>query len=123
MEYKNFQFLIRCLKGGDFMLIFQFHHYIKPEFVEEYKEATIDNARQTVLEPGIIRFDVLQDKEDPTHFSLFEVYQDMEAREAHLETEHFLVWKELVLGQEMFARRGKGDEFEGIFMTPDEELS
>ncbi len=105
------------------MLIFQFHHYIKPEFVEEYKEATIDNARQTVLEPGIIRFDVLQDKEDPTHFSLFEVYQDMEAREAHLETEHFLVWKELVLGQEMFARRGKGDEFEGIFMTPDEELS
>ena len=99
------------------MLIFQFHHYIKPEFVEVYRDATIANASKTVYEPGIIRFDVLQDKEDPTHFSLFEVYRDMAAREAHLETEHFLVWKEIVLGQEMFAKSGKGYEFDGVFMT------
>lgn len=98
------------------MKIFQFHHYIKPEFVEAYREVTIANARKTVQEPGIIRFDIFQDVEDPTHFSLFEVYKDMAAREAHLETEHFLVWKEAVLGHNMFAKRGKGDEFEAIFM-------
>ncbi len=97
------------------MLIFQFHHYLKPEFVEAYKTATTDNARQTILEPGIIRFDVLQDQKDPTHFSLFEIYRDADARAAHLETRHFLKWKELVLGQEMFARRGNGDEFNAVF--------
>jgi len=99
------------------MLIYQFHHYIKPEFVDAYKAATLENAKKTILEPGIIRFDVLQDQEDPTHFSLFEVYRDMAARESHLETEHFLFWKDLVLGQDMFARTGKGDEFEAILMV------
>ncbi len=99
------------------MLIYQFHHYIKPEFVEAYKKAIIENAQKTILEPGIIRFDVLQDQQDSTHFSLFEVYQDMAAREAHLETEHFLAWKELVLGKGMFAKRGQGDEFVAILMN------
>ncbi len=100
------------------MLIFQFHHYLKPEFVEAYRAAIIANARQTIREPGIIRFDVLQDKKDSTHFSLLEVYRDADARAAHLETAHFLKWKETVLGQEMFARRGSGDEFAAAF--PDE---
>ena len=40
------------------MYIFQVHHYIKPDQVEVYKAATLENARQTILEPGIIRFDV-----------------------------------------------------------------
>ncbi len=97
------------------MHIYQFHHYIKPEFVEAYKDAIVENARETFKESGIIRFDVLQDKEDPTHFSLIEVYRDMAAREAHLETKHFLKWKETVQGQDMFARRGKGNEFEAAF--------
>lgn len=101
------------------MFIFQVHHFIKPEYVEAYKEATLENARQTIQEPGVLRFDVLQDREDPTHFSLFEVYRDLEAREAHLLTKHFLVWKNLVLGQEMFARRGHGYEFNALF--PQEE--
>jgi len=95
------------------MFIFQVHHYIKPDHIEAYKAATLENARKTVQEPGVIRFDVFQAKEDPTHFSLFEVYRDDEARAAHLETEHFLAWKEVAL--EAFARRGHGDEFEAIF--------
>ena len=94
------------------MLIYQFHHYIKPEYVEAYKEAILENAGITIHEEGVIRFDVFQDKEDPTHFSLLEIYQDMDAREFHLQTEHFLKWKDIVLGQEMFARKGHGDEFE-----------
>lgn len=97
------------------MLIFQFHHYIKPELVEAYKAATLENARKTIQEPGIVRFDVLQDREDPAHFSLFEVYRDQEARQAHLETEHFKKWKDIVLGEAMFARRGHGHEFAVLF--------
>lgn len=97
------------------MFVFQVHHFIKSEFVEAYKAATLENARQTALGPGIIRFDVLQDREDPAHFSLFEVYRDRAARAAHLESAHFLRWKDLVLGQEMFARRGHGYEFDALF--------
>lgn len=93
------------------MLIFQVHHYIKPDLIEAYKLATLENARQTVLEPGVLRFDVLQDQEDPAHFSLFEVYTGPEGRAAHLETAHFQVWKDAVLGQEMFARRGHGENY------------
>lgn len=96
------------------MYIFQVHHYIKPEMIEAYKAATLENARQTVLEAGILRFDVFQDAKDPTHFSLFEVYRDLQAREYHLQTPHFLAWKEVAL--QSFARKGNGDEFEAIFM-------
>ena len=94
------------------MLIYQFHHYIKPEFVDSYKEAILENADITLHEEGVIRFEVFQDKEDPSHFSLLEIYRDMAARDFHLQTEHFLKWKDIVLGQEMFARKGHGDEFE-----------
>ena len=97
------------------MLIFQFHHYVKPEFVEAYKEAILENARVTIREDGVIRFDVFQDTDDPTHFSLLEIYTGQAGRDFHLQTEHFLKWKETVLGQEMFARKGKGDAFELLF--------
>ncbi len=95
------------------MYIFQFHHYIKSEMVEAYKAASIENARQTVLEAGILRFEVFQDAKDPTHFSLLEIYRDMQARELHLETAHFLAWKEVAL--QAFDHRGQGDEFIPVF--------
>ncbi|MFQ5398790.1 MAG: putative quinol monooxygenase [Anaerolineae bacterium] len=98
------------------MFIFQVHHYIKPEMVEAYTAATLENARKTLQEPGVIRFDVLQDKEDPTHFSLFEVYRDKATQQTHLETAHFLAWKEVALRS--FTRRGHGDVFDALF--PDE---
>ena len=100
------------------MYIFQVHHYIKPELIEEYKAATLENARKTVLEPGVIRFDVFQDTANPAHFSLFEVYRDTDARDAHLQTEHFLKWKDVYLQTQ--ERKGNGDEFKALF--PDENL-
>ncbi|MEW5827894.1 MAG: putative quinol monooxygenase [Chloroflexota bacterium] len=99
------------------MFIFQVHHYIKPEMIEAYKAATLENARKTVLEPGILRFDVFQDAEDPTHFSLFEVYRDDAAREAHLQTGHFNTWKEVYLAAK--DRTGNGNTFTALF--PDEK--
>ena len=92
------------------MFVFQVHHFIKPEMIEAYKAATLENARHTLQEPGVVRFDVLQDKEDPAHFSLFEAYQDKAAQEAHLQTAHFFAWKEVAM--QAFAKRGFGYEFE-----------
>jgi autoinducer 2-degrading protein len=100
------------------MYIFQVHHYIKPELIETYKAATLENARKTILEPGVIRFDVFQDSSDTAHFSLFEIYRDIAARDAHLETEHFKMWKDVYLQTQQ--RKGNGDEFNALF--PDENL-
>ena len=97
------------------MLIFQFHHYVKPAFIEAYKEAILENARLTLREEGVLRFDVFQDQEDPAHFSLLEIYKNQAGRDFHLQTAHFLKWKDTVLGQEMFARKGKGDQFQILF--------
>jgi len=95
------------------MFIFQVHHYIKPDQVEAYREATLENARLTIREEGVLRFDFFQDAKDPTHFSLFEIYKDVEARDKHLETAHFLKWKEVYL--QTCERRGNGDEFNALF--------
>jgi quinol monooxygenase YgiN len=97
------------------MVIFQFHHYLKPEFVEAYKAAILEDARLSIQEEGFLRFEVLQDKVDPAHFSLLEVYRDMAAREFHLQTPYLLKFRETVFGQEMFARKGEGDEFDLFF--------
>ena len=98
------------------MYIFQVHHYIKPDKIDEYKAAVLENARKSVKEPGVIRFDVFQDATNPAHFSLFEVYADMAARDAHLETSHFRMWTEVYLQTQDHS--GVGDEFTAIF--PDE---
>ncbi len=97
------------------MLIFQFHHFIKPDCVEAYRAAILENAEETLKEPGILRFDVYQDKEDPTHFSLLEIYQDQAAREFHLKTPHFLKFKDAYLGQELGAQKGEGHQFDLLF--------
>ncbi len=97
------------------MVIFQFHHYLKPEFIEAYRAAILEDARESVKEDGILRFEVFQDKNDPAHFSLLEIYRDAQAREFHLQQPYFLKFKETVIGQEMFARKGAGDEFDLLF--------
>ena len=103
------------------MLVFQFHHYLKPEFVEAYRDAILENAARSVKEPGILQFEIFQDTEDPTHFSLLEMYRDQESRDAHMQSAHFLKWKETVIGQEMFSRKGHGNTFtlhEPVFPDP-----
>ena len=102
-------------ESGGNMLIFQFHHFIKPGCQELYKEAILENVRQTVQEEGVLRFEVLQDKKDPGHFCLFEVYRDEHARAFHLETEYFKKFRQTVTENDMFARKGQGDEFEALF--------
>ena len=78
------------------MFIYIVHINVKPEFVEEFKSATLDNARNTVNEPNNRRFDALQQSDDPTKFTLYEVYADESALEEHRQTSHYARWKSAV---------------------------
>jgi quinol monooxygenase YgiN len=78
------------------MLIVHVHVYVHLEAVEDFKAATVINASNSVQEPGIARFDVLQDEADPTHFVLNEVYHSVEATVAHKETAHYAAWRDAV---------------------------
>ncbi|KYF73779.1 putative quinol monooxygenase [Sorangium cellulosum] len=78
------------------LLIVHVHVHVKPERVDAFRQATIENARESVKEPGIARFDVGQDLDDPTRFVLVEVYRNKEAPAAHKETEHYKRWRDTV---------------------------
>jgi quinol monooxygenase YgiN len=78
------------------MLIVHVHVHVKPESVEGFKAATIENARESVREPGVARFDVAQQADDPTRFVLVEVFRTPEAPAAHRETRHYQAWRDAV---------------------------
>ena len=78
------------------MLIVHVHVQVKPECVESFKTASLDNARHSVQEPGIARFDVVQQADDPTRFVLVEVYRNDEAPAAHKATAHYTTWRDAV---------------------------
>ncbi len=78
------------------MLVVHVQVRVKPEYVEAFKQATVENARQSLQEPGIARFDVLQQADDPTRFVLMEAYRTPEAPAAHKETPHYATWRETV---------------------------
>lgn len=70
--------------------------FVKPENVVEFINATIENHNNSVKEPGNLRFDFLQAKDDPTKFFLYEAYETVESAAAHKNTSHYLKWRDLV---------------------------
>lgn len=78
------------------MLIVHVHVRVKPEHIEAFKLATIENAGNSVKEPGIARFDVVQQADDPSRFVLLEAYRDTEATTHHKATAHYHAWAEKV---------------------------
>jgi len=78
------------------MLIVHVLAHVKPEMVEAFRQATAENARNSVREPGIARFDVIQQADDPTRFILVEVYRSQQATAAHKETAHYAKWRDAV---------------------------
>ena len=78
------------------MLIVHVDIRVKPEFFDAFLRATLENARNSILEPGIARFDVLRRDDDPTRFVLLEVYRDAEAPARHRETAHYAAWRDAV---------------------------
>ena len=78
------------------MLVIHVQIHVKPECIEAFKEATRLNARHSLQEPGVLRFDVLQQQDDPARFVLVEIYRDAGAAAAHKETQHYPVWRDAV---------------------------
>ena len=78
------------------MLVVHVHVHVKPEHVEAFRQATLENARNSVQEPGIARFDVVQQADDPTRFTLVEAYRTVEATAAHKATAHYAKWRDAV---------------------------
>jgi (4S)-4-hydroxy-5-phosphonooxypentane-2,3-dione isomerase len=78
------------------MYIVHVHIRVKLEFIEAFKAASLENARNSLREPGIARFDVLQEANDPSHFELIEVYLSPADPTKHKETLHYNQWRQLV---------------------------
>ncbi len=95
------------------MQIILVHVNVKPEFLEAFKQATIENASNSVQEAGIARFDVIQQSDDPTKFILVEVYKTAEAPAAHKETAHYARWRDTVA--DMLAEPRHGVKYANIF--------
>ena len=91
------------------------HIHVKPEFVEAFKEASIANASNSVQEAGVVRFDFIQQTDDPTKFTLVEIYKNPEAQAAHRETAHYLTWRDTVT--DMMAEPRQGIKYANIFPT------
>ncbi|MEM6632754.1 MAG: antibiotic biosynthesis monooxygenase [Bacteroidota bacterium] len=94
------------------MVVTCVHIHVKEEFVEQFKEASLENHLGSIQEVGNYRFDVLQDVEDPTRFLLYEVFDSQEAIIEHKKTSHYLKWREKV--DDWMAERRKGIRYEII---------
>ena len=99
------------------MLIVHVHVHVKPDRVEAFRAATLDNARNSVQEPGVARFDVIQQQEDPTRFVLVEVYRTTDDPARHKETPHYQRWRVAVA--DMMAEPRTAVKYANVF--PDEQ--
>lgn len=95
------------------MLIVHVHVHVKAEFLAGFKEATLANGRASLKEPGVVRFDIVQEQDDSTRFVLVEVYRDAAAAAAHKETAHYLIWRDAVAS--MMAEPRRSVKFNNLF--------
>ena len=95
------------------MYIVPVHVVTRPEFGERFLQATLENARNSVAEAGVARFDVLRDGDDPTRFLLAEAYRTPEDANRHKQTEHYRVWRDTVA--EMMAEPRRSVKYSAAF--------
>jgi len=98
------------------MFIVHVFTHVKPDQVEAFKEATLENAHKSMQEPGIARFDVVQQRDDPTRFVLVEVYRTPDDPARHKETAHYQKWRDTVA--DMMAEPRSSVKYTEVF--PDE---
>ncbi len=90
---------------------------VKPEHIEAFQSATLENASNSVREPGVARFDVIQQQDDPTCFLLVEVYRTGDDPAKHEETAHYQKWRDTVA--DMMAEPRTSIKYTNVF--PDEQ--
>ena len=95
------------------MLVVHVHVHVKPEYVEAFRRASLENASKSVREPGVARFDVIQQADDQTRFVLVEVYRTPEASARHKETLHYQNWRDTV--ESMMAEPRKSVKYANVF--------
>jgi quinol monooxygenase YgiN len=95
------------------MLVVFVHVKVKPECIEAFKAATLENARRSVEEPGVARFDVVQQNGKSTSFVLIEAYRSADAPAAHKETEHYKDWRDTV--EPMMAEPRESVKYTNVF--------
>lgn len=99
------------------MFIVHVFVHVKPEYVEPFKEASLDNARNSIKEPGVARFDVIQQQDDPTRFVLVEVYRTPDDPARHKQTSHYQKWRDTV--EAMMAEPRTATKFSNVFPGED----
>jgi (4S)-4-hydroxy-5-phosphonooxypentane-2,3-dione isomerase len=99
------------------MLVVHVHVHVTPDDVETFLVETRRNAKASLQEPGVRRFDVLQDEGDPAHVVLTEVYVDQAAADAHKQTPHYARWRDAVAG--MMAQPRASTRFTAVFPPED----
>ncbi len=99
------------------MLIVHVHVHVKPDQVEAFRKASIENAEESVREPGVARFDVIQQQDDPTRFVLVEVYRSANDPGLHKETAHYRKWRDAV--ESMMAEPRFSVKYTNLFPGPD----
>ena len=95
------------------MFVVQVQVLVKPDSVEQFKRATIENARNSMNEPGVARFDVLQQLDDETRFVLVEVYREPVDADRHKQTAHYQLWRDRVAN--MMAEPRAGVRYANVF--------
>ena len=98
------------------MLIVHVFVHVKPDAVEAFAAATLANARSSVQEPGVVRFDVIQQDDDPTRFLLVEIYRTPADPARHKETAHYLTWRDTV--EPMMAEPRRSVKYHALFPDP-----
>jgi quinol monooxygenase YgiN len=99
------------------MLVVHVHVHVKEDSIEAFKRATVTNAQHSVQEPGIARFDVVQQQDDPTRFVLVEVYRAADDPTKHKETAHYQTWRDTVA--DMMAEPRSSVKYDNVY--PDED--
>ncbi|MGI6295939.1 MAG: antibiotic biosynthesis monooxygenase [Armatimonadota bacterium] len=102
------------------MFVTLVHIKVKPDCVEAFIEASLENSHASVEEAGNLRFDVLQSADDPTHFILYEAYESADDAAAHKGTDHYLLWRDKVA--EMMAEPRQGVRYTGLTKASDDYL-
>jgi quinol monooxygenase YgiN len=87
---------------------------VKPEYIEQFKALCLDNASNSVQEPGVARFDVVENIDDPTRFVLIEAYRTIDAPARHKETAHYARWRDGVA--DMMAEPRSAVKYESVFL-------
>jgi (4S)-4-hydroxy-5-phosphonooxypentane-2,3-dione isomerase len=95
------------------MIIVHVHVHVKPESAEAFREASLANARESVKEPGVARFDVLQQADDATRFLLIEVYRTADDPGRHKQTAHYQTWRDTV--ESMMAEPRRSVKYAAVF--------